>query len=145
MRRNGVRGSPASGEELPGRSDSLTEARSYYLDEVRGILSLVEASKTSDAHLLLLDELFRGTNSVERIAAAHATLTELAGAPSPHVVVAATHDMELVALLTPSFATFHFSDRTGADGLVFEYKLTAGPSTTRNAISLLELNNAPRP
>src|SRR6266540_1371526 len=50
-------------------------------------------------HLFLLDELFRGTNAVERIAAGQAVLQELIGrpdAPRPHVVIAATHDQELV-------------------------------------------------
>jgi hypothetical protein len=37
----------------------------------------VAASRSADAHLFLFDELFRGTNAVERIAAAEAVLTEL--------------------------------------------------------------------
>jgi DNA mismatch repair ATPase MutS len=126
-----------------GRSDNLIEGRSYYLDEVQGILGLVRASQAEVAHLFLLDELFRGTNAVERLAAAEATLAELAQGPARHVVVAATHDLELVTLLTPTFTTFHFSDRTGTNGLVFDYRLTEGPSTTRNAIALLQSHGAP--
>jgi len=126
-----------------GRSDNLIEGRSYYLDEVQGILGLVRASQSDGRHLFLLDELFRGTNAVERIAAAEATLAELAQGSTPHVVVAATHDLELVTLLTPTFTTFHFSDQTGADGLVFDYHLTEGPSTSRNALALLESYGAP--
>lgn len=126
-----------------GRSDDLVTGRSYYLDEVHGILSLVHASQSLEAHLFLLDELFRGTNAIERIAAGESTLSVLASASTPHLTVAATHDVELVALLAGTFATFHFSDRVGPEGLVFEYRLASGPSTTRNAISLLELNGAP--
>jgi DNA mismatch repair ATPase MutS len=59
------------------------------------------------------------------------------------VVVTATHDVEIVSLLRGLFTPFHFADRMGPEGLVFEYRLTEGPSTTRNAIALLEFNGAP--
>jgi len=127
-----------------GRSDSLIEGRSYYLDEVQGILSLVKASHSGAAHLFLLDELFRGTNTTERIAAAEATLLELTSAPDSHIVVAATHDTELASLLGGAFAAMHLADREVDGDLVFEYRLAAGPSTTRNALALLERYGAPR-
>ena len=59
-----------------GRSDDLLSGKSYYIAEVETLLGLVEASVGS-AHLFLLDELFRGTNAVERIAAGQAVLLEL--------------------------------------------------------------------
>lgn len=125
------------------RSDDLVGGRSYYLDEVHGILAIVRASRSPDAHLFLFDELFQGTNAVERLAAGEATLAELADSKTPHVTVAATHDVELVALLTPAYTAFHFSDHVSSGELVFDYRLASGPSSTRNAISLLELNGAP--
>jgi MutS domain V len=124
-----------------GRSDNIVEGRSYYLDEVRGVLGVLQASQSADTHLFLFDELFRGTNAVERIAASEATLRELAD--TSHVVVTATHDMEVVSLLRGRFTPFHFADRMGSEGLLFDYRLTEGPSTTRNAIALLEFNGAP--
>jgi DNA mismatch repair ATPase MutS len=124
-----------------GRGDSLADGKSYYLDEVEAVMGIVRASQTHHAHLFLFDELFRGTNAVERIAASEATLRELA--ITTHVVVAATHDLEIVALLDGVYASFHLVDRIEPDGLVFEYRLAPGPSTTRNAIALLELNGAP--
>src|SRR5688572_2972648 len=57
-----------------GRSDDLVGGKSYYLAEVEALLGLVEASQTADCCLFLLDELFRGTNAVERIAAGEAVL-----------------------------------------------------------------------
>lgn len=126
-----------------GRSDSLVEGRSYYLDEVQGIVALVHASASGGAHLFLLDELFRGTNSTERIAAAEAALVELTSTPVPHIVVAATHDTELASILSGTFATYHLADRTVNGDLVFEYRLAPGPSTSRNAIALLERHGAP--
>jgi hypothetical protein len=124
-----------------GRSDSLVEGRSYYLDEVQGVLSLIEASQSSEMQVCLLDELFRGTNAFERVGAAEAALRQFTKAATPHLVIAATHDIELTSLLADAYTTFHFADRLTSE--VFEYRLAQGPSRTRNAITLLEMNGAP--
>jgi hypothetical protein len=129
-----------------GRSDDLQAGKSYYLVEVEALVGLVRASADRLPHLFLLDELFRGTNAVERIAAGEAVLRELvadAGGTKPHIVIAATHDSELVDLLKDTFASFHFGDSVGPDGLVFDYHLQPGPATTRNAITLLQMQGAP--
>lgn len=132
---------------LIGRSDDLTAGRSYYRDEVEAVLSLVRASRSSRPHLFLFDELFRGTSTIERIAAAEATLAELihedGRISSPHIVIAATHDRELVALLERTYALFHFADGIDAHGLSFDYRLRQGPARSWNAIALLELCGAP--
>jgi hypothetical protein len=127
-----------------GRSDDLLAGKSYYLMEVESVLALVRASEREEPHLFIFDELFSGTNAVERIAAAEAVLSELIAGGKPHVVLTATHDSELVELLRDSYAVCHFGDAVGPDGLVFDYHLTPGPATSRNAIALLELNGAPR-
>jgi hypothetical protein len=128
-----------------GRSDDLLSGKSYYIAEVESLLELVEASASPAPHLFLLDELFRGTNAVERIAAGQAVLLELvsdAGRTNPHVVIAATHDGELVDLLPDSYSAFHFGDAIGPDGLTFDHQLRPGPATTRNAIALLRIHGA---
>ena len=128
-----------------GRSDDVAAGRSYYRDEVEAILACVEASRTALPHLFLFDELFRGTSTVERIAAAEATLSELIDSASPgHVVIAATHDRELVALLRETYTPYHFGDRVVADGLAFDYRLRRGPADSWNAIALLEICGAPQ-
>jgi DNA mismatch repair ATPase MutS len=126
-----------------GRSADLIAGKSYYLVEVEAVLALVNASGQPAPHLFIFDELFRGTNAVERIAAAEAVLTALIEGGKPHVVLAATHDGELVDLLRDSYTVCHFGDAVGPNGLTFDYRLTPGPATSRNAIALLELNGAP--
>jgi hypothetical protein len=126
-----------------GRADDLIAGKSYYLVEVESVLSLVKAGEQPEPHLFIFDELFRGTNAVERIAAAEAVLHTLIAGGKPHVVLAATHDSELVDLLGGSYAVCHFGDAVGPEGLVFDYRLAAGPATSRNAIALLQLNGAP--
>ena len=129
-----------------GRSDDLLSGKSYYIAEVESLLGLVEASSNPAPHLFLLDELFRGTNAVERIAAGQAVLIELLttadGRINPHVVIAATHDGELVDLLPDNYSAFHFGDAVGPDGLTFDHQLRPGPATSRNAIALLRINGA---
>lgn len=126
-----------------GRADDPSTGKSYYLVEVEAVLDLVRAAETDVAHLMLFDELFRGTNTVERIAAGEAVLVFLLDTGKPHVVVAATHDQELVDLLDGRYAPFHFSDAVDDAGLTFDYRLRPGPATTWNAISLLRLRGAP--
>ena len=128
-----------------GRADNLVAGKSYYIVEVEAVLGLVRASADRDPHLFLMDELFRGTNAVERISAGQAVLRELIGGAGPgrHVAVAATHDGELVELLRETFDAYHFGDAVGAEGLVFDHRLQPGPATTRNAIALLRLHGAP--
>jgi DNA mismatch repair ATPase MutS len=130
-----------------GRSDDLVGGKSYYLAEVEALLGLVQAGAASEPCLFLLDEMFRGTNASERIAAGEAVLRELVVDPSgqkkAHVALAATHDGELVDLLAGTYDAMHFGDAVGAEGLVFDHRLRQGPATTRNAIALLRLSGAP--
>jgi len=129
-----------------GRADDLLTGKSYYIVEVEALLALVRASDSDVPHVFLLDELFRGTNAVERIAAGQAVLEELVRRGSgtkPHFVLAATHDGELIDLMADSYAPYHFGDSIGPEGLVFDHKLKSGPSTTRNALALLRVHGAP--
>lgn len=124
-----------------GRSESLLEGTSYYLSEVQRVGALLEAARESAPRLFLLDELFRGTNTVERIAAGKAVLARLAR--GPHVVAVASHDLELVPLLHGAYVPYHFREEIAGGVLSFDYTLRPGPSSTRNAIALLEWASYP--
>jgi DNA mismatch repair ATPase MutS len=116
-------------------ADSLPTGKSYYLVEAETMRQLLLACDAAPgSYLLLLDELFKGTNTQERIAANKAVLAYL----QPRSwVVAATHDGELGTLLQSSFVEYHFCETVTADDWYFDYRLKAGPLTTRNAIRLL--------
>ena len=82
----------------------------------------------------------------EALPRGEAVLRELIGDGNdlkPHIVVAATHDGELVDLVKDRYAAYHFGDAIGPNGLMFDYHLLFGPATTRNAITLLQLQGAP--
>jgi DNA mismatch repair ATPase MutS len=120
---------------LIGRKDNVIEGKSYYLDEINALLRIINALEKDVPCLCLLDEIFRGTNSVERISASAEVLLYL----GKHncIVFAATHDLELTELVKSSYINFHFLEKITEEGIAFDYKLLEGPSTTRNAIKLL--------
>ncbi len=116
--------------------DDLMEGKSFYYVEAERLLEMIRSSQGAMPALCLVDELLRGTNSTERLAASEEILSYLA--KNNAVVVVATHDVELVDRLTRSYESFHFSDHVDADGLRFDYLLRPGRATTTNAIRLLE-------
>jgi len=131
-----------------GRADDPSTGKSYFAVEVDLVLGLVQASRAQVPHLFLFDELFRGTNTVERIAAGEAVLHSLLlpmpdGSTVPHCVIAASHDLELIDLLKGIYRPSHFADALDQVGLSFDYRLRDGVSRTRNAIALLNLRGAP--
>jgi DNA mismatch repair ATPase MutS len=129
---------------LMGRSDDLIAGKSYYLVEVEAMVQMLQAAEGDEPCLFLFDELFRGTNAIERIAAAYAVLVHLLTASArPQVVLAATHDGELVELLHGRYEPYHLGDVLGPQGLMFDYRVQPGPTTSRNAIALLQVNGAP--
>ena len=85
--------------------------------------------------LCCIDEVLRGTNTVERIAASAEILRCFAGRNV--LCFAATHDLELTSLLGDVFDNYHFSEEIEDGDVRFFYRLQPGPSTTCNAIALL--------
>jgi DNA mismatch repair ATPase MutS len=120
---------------LIGRKDNIIEGKSYYLDEILTLLRIIQACRQDIPCLCLIDELFRGTNSVERIAASAEVLLYLG--KKKGLVFASTHDLELARLVADAYVNFHFQEEIGEHGLLFNYQLHEGPSETRNAIKLL--------
>ena len=125
------------------RDDTVALGQSYFLGEAKELLEILrEAERADRPFLLALDEIFRGTNSVERIAAGCAVLSHLA---ESMLVIASTHDLELCVLLELEFDSCHFTEAVTATGARFDYRLRKGPCTSRNAIQLLVLAGYPKP
>jgi hypothetical protein len=120
---------------LIGRKDNIIEGKSYYLDEILTLLRIIQAGRQDLPCLCLIDELFRGTNSAERISASAEVLLYLA--KKNGLVFASTHDLELTRLVADAYLNYHFQEEIGEHGLRFNYRLQEGPSETRNAIKLL--------
>lgn len=121
--------------------DNLFQGKSYYLQEVHVIGELLKQSTRPEAGLFVLDEVFRGTNTMERVAAAKAVLSHLN--QGNNLVIVATHDLELVGLLKDRFDLYHFTEDITNNELQFDHQLKEGPLTTRNAIKLLKISGYP--
>ncbi|MEO8563084.1 MAG: hypothetical protein ABI601_13460 [bacterium] len=124
-----------------GRSDSIVDGKSYYLAEVESIAALVRAKREDTQCLFLLDEIFRGTNTTERVAAGFAVLSYLNRGMD--IVVVATHDIELIDLLGDDYETRHFREEITDGQMTFDYRIHDGPSSSRNAIALLGIVELP--
>ena len=123
-------------------SDDIAEGTSYYLQEVLTVKRFLEASQDSVPCLFALDELFKGTNTTERIAAGKAVLAHLNR--GPHIVLVSTHDIELAELLdSDGYELHHFREESGRRAAGLRLPAAHGPLTTRNAIRILELYDYP--
>ena len=120
--------------------DDLLSGQSYYMVEIRSVKRIldraVQAGVTGRPVLCFVDEVLRGTNTVERIAASTQIMKRLAGENA--ICLAGTHDVELTRLLKKEYDNYHFEERIEADDILFSYKLLEGPAATRNAIALLK-------
>lgn len=122
-------------------SDNLMNDKSYYLEEVQTIKEMLEKSSDGKPNLFLLDEIFKGTNTVERIAAGKATLSHLS--KHENIVFVSTHDIELADMLIAEYELYHFSEDIRSENIDFDFKLKKGKLKNRNAIRILELNDYP--
>ncbi len=122
-------------------SDDLMNDKSYYFEEVLTIKSMIDESENETPGLFLLDEIFKGTNTIERISAGKAVLSSLN--KNNNIVFVSTHDIELADLLKNEFALYHFSEKVNHKTVDFDYKIKDGKLTNRNAIRILQINNYP--
>ena len=122
-------------------SDDLMNDRSYYFEEVLTIKEMIFNSKSQNFNLFLLDEIFKGTNTIERISAGKAVLSYLSTASN--IVFVSTHDVELADLLKNEYELYHFSEKVDNNTVDFDYKLKIGKLKNRNAIRILQINNYP--
>ncbi len=118
--------------------DSIQNGESYYIVEIRSLKRILDAAQTETAPVLsFVDEVLRGTNTVERIAAATQILIHLS--ESGVLCFTATHDIEMTELLKDCYDNYHFEEVIRDGDISFPYELLPGRAGTRNAIRLLAL------
>lgn len=124
-------------------TDNLLEDTSYYLQEVLRVKKLIESSKDDAPCLFVLDEIFKGTNTVERISGGKAILSYLN--QGNNTVLVSTHDIELAEMLKQEhYALYHFTETIENNELFFDHQLKPGKLKTRNAIQILALYDYPK-
>ena len=118
--------------------DSMENGESYYIVEIRSLKRILDAAKDSAGPVLcFVDEVLRGTNTVERIAAATQILIRLA--ENGALGFTATHDIEMTELLKEYYDNYHFEEVIRDGDILFPYQLLPGKASTRNAIRLLQM------
>ena len=122
--------------------DNLLESQSFYMKEVLAVKDMLEKTRQSGFNLFILDEIYKGTNTPERIASGKAVLSELA--KNGNMVFASTHDIELADLLAGEYELYHFCEQIEQNRLHFDYLLKQGKLKHRNAIRLLEIEGYPK-
>lgn len=115
--------------------DSLGNGESYYIVEIKSLKRIIDAGGKGQRILCFVDEVLRGTNTVERIAASTQILRSFAGKNT--MCFAATHDIELTRLLEEDYENYHFEEEVKDGDVLFNYELQKGRARTRNAIKLL--------
>ena len=121
--------------------DNLLGGESYYMAEIKSMKRILDQSRIAGKEkihvLCFVDEVLRGTNTVERIAASTRIMQMFADEQT--LCFAATHDVELTKLLVDRYDNYHFEERIEEEDIYFPYRLMTGPATSRNAIALLKM------
>jgi hypothetical protein len=119
--------------------DSLLEGRSRFYAEITRIRTLADIAAGPVPLLFLLDELFHGTNSHDRLLGAEGVLRSLLDSGAIGLIT--THDLALTAIadeLAPRAANVHFEDCVEESAIIrFDYRMTPGPVTRSNALALM--------
>jgi hypothetical protein len=121
-------------------TDDVSNGISTFYAEILRIKTMVEYSKKEKPMLCLVDEIFKGTNSADRIVGASQVIKKLSKDNSMTIV--STHDFELCDLKTEDgkkAANYHFEEYYEGDQLKFDYKKKDGRCTTTNAMAILKM------
>lgn len=120
--------------------DSVTQGISSFYAELLRIKTIADAVQEGRPLLALIDEIYKGTNSRDRILGASETLRRLA---SPHTLtLVTTHDFELCDLEKDEqtdAVNYHFTERYTETEILFDYTIRPGRCTTTNARRLLRM------
>ena len=102
------------------------------------IKNIIDYSAEKKKMIFLIDEIFRGTNSLDRIIGAKNVLANLHEAGT--IGALTTHDLELCALdKYKRIKNYHFSEYYKNNKIFFDYKIKIGKSTTTNAKYLMNI------
>lgn len=116
--------------------DDIHSSESYYIVEIKSLKRILDQVQNNIPCLCFVDEILRGTNTVERIASSCEVLKNIGNENT--LCFAATHDVELTYMLNDIFENYHFEETITDNDIKFDYKIHRGRAQTRNAIKLLE-------
>ncbi len=118
-------------------TDDLTHGISYFNAELIRLQQLISSCKTSERTLIILDEILKGTNSLDKLNGSRLFLESISSLPVSGVI--ATHDLELSKMEGSDPDHFHnycFEVELG-DDVTYSYRVTSGVARNQNATFLL--------
>ncbi|MGO3017803.1 MAG: MutS-related protein [Anaerococcus sp.] len=116
--------------------DDVVSGDSYFIAEIKSLKRIVDDSLKHKSYYFI-DEILKGTNTIERISASSSVINYLIEKQA--LAMIASHDIELTTMFDEEVKNIHFREYVKENGDIdFDYKLKEGPSDTRNAIRLLD-------
>ena len=120
-------------------ADNLEESTSTFYAELKKLRTVIEKINNGEKVFILLDEILRGTNSLDRHTGSEALIKQLIKQHAAAIL--ATHDVELAALekeFPCNILNYHFDAQINGEELFFDYKLKQGVCTNMNASILMK-------
>lgn len=116
-------------------NDNLVEGKSYYLCEAEAIHRVLKSCEKSNCCLALIDEIFNGTNPIERVGASVEILNYLIEKNT--LTIVSTHDLQLTQMLK-GYESYYFNEDISNEGMRFDYNIRKGICKSRNAVKILD-------
>lgn len=120
-------------------TDNLAESTSTFYAELKKLKTIIEKVNHGEKIFILLDEILRGTNSLDRHTGSVALIKQLIKHNAAAII--ATHDLELAKLrdqYPKNITNYHFDVQVNNDELSFDYLLKPGICTSLNASILMK-------
>jgi DNA mismatch repair ATPase MutS len=122
--------------------DSISEGKSFFMDELLMVRELLNNLNKESFHLIIIDEIFRGTNSKDRVALASSILHYIAKENS--LVFVSTHDLKIVKYINNQYDSYYFDNEFIENKVIFDYKLRRGNQHNTNVLELLKALDFPK-
>lgn len=120
-------------------TDSLIDNESYFFAELKRLQQMVERLQQGEKMFIILDEILKGTNSVDKQRGSLALVERLIKLKAVGII--ATHDLQLGVLADrypKHIRNFRFEAEIIQDNLFFPYKMQQGIAENMNAYFLME-------
>lgn len=117
-------------------TDSLSDDESYFFSELKRLRYIVDTIKEDD-YFIILDEILKGTNSIDKAKGSAKFIERLVKSKSTGII--ATHDLSLCDAEDkfPDVRNYYFDAEIINDELSFDYKMKKGICQNMNASFLL--------
>ena len=120
-------------------ADNLEESTSTFYAELKKLKTVIDSVNADEKVFILLDEILRGTNSLDRHTGSEALIKQLIRHKAAGII--ATHDLALAEMKTSfpdNILNYHFDVQVNNEELYFDYKLKPGVCNSLNASILMK-------